>query len=107
MNENRKFWVTSAIAITALLISIVSTVFNEIRYAKNEQEAVYVTLKKFFGEYPISTTDDYSGIKGNGLINSIWEVILSNTGKSMVSIVEYNLWTVHQDGLVQYSGLKK
>ncbi len=57
MNENRKFWVTSAIAITALLISIVSTVFNEIRYAKNEQEAVYVTLKKFFGEYPISTTD--------------------------------------------------
>jgi hypothetical protein len=107
MNKNRKFWVTTAIAITALLISIVSTVFNEIRYAKNEQEAIYVTLKKFFGEYPISTTDDYSGIKGNGLINTIWEVILSNTGKSTVSIVEYNLWTVHQDGLVQYSGLNQ
>jgi len=105
MNENKKFCVTTAIAITALLISIVSTVFNEIRYAKNEQEAVYVTLKKFFGEYPVTITDDYSGIKGNGLINTIWEVILSNTGKSTVSIVEYNLWTVHQGGLVQYSGL--
>ncbi|MCK4794334.1 MAG: hypothetical protein KAV87_61975 [Desulfobacteraceae bacterium] len=107
MNEHRKFWVTTIIAIAALLISVVSTIFNEIRYAKNEQEAVYVTIKKFFGEYPISTTDDYSGIKGNGLINTIWEVILSNTGKSTVSIVEYDLWTVHQDGMVQYSGFNQ
>ena len=107
MNENRKFWMTTAVAIVALLISIVSTVVNEIRYAKNEQESVHVTLKKFFGEYPISTAGDYSGIKGNGLINTVWEVILSNTGKSTVSIIEYDLWTVHQDGLVQYSGLNQ
>ena len=37
MHENRKFWVTTAIAITALLISIASTVVNEIRYVKNRK----------------------------------------------------------------------
>ncbi len=107
MNENRKFWVTTVIAITALLISVTSAIFNEIRYVRSEREAVYVSLKKFFGEYPISTTNDYSGIKGNGLINTIWEAILSNTGKSTVSIIEYNLWTVHKGGMVQYSGLNQ
>jgi hypothetical protein len=107
MNENKKFWVTTVIAITALVISIVSTVVNEIRYIKNEKETVHITLKKFFGEYPISITDDHSGIKRNGLINTIWEVIISNTGKSTVSIIEYDLWTIYQGGLAQYYGLNQ
>jgi len=107
MNDNKKFWVTTAIAIMALVISIASTIVNEIRFIKNEQEAVYVTLKKFFGEYPISITDDYSGINRSGLINTVWEVIISNTGKSTVSIVEYDLWTIHLGGMAQYSGLNQ
>lgn len=107
MNEKRKFWITTAIAITALLISVISTVINEIRYTKNEQESLHVTLKKFFGEYPISTTNDYSGFNGNGLIKTVWEVILSNTGKSTASIIDYDVWMIHQDGLVQYSGFNQ
>ena len=107
MTENKKFWITTSIAITALLISITSTIFNEIRYAKNEQESVYVNFRRLFADYPVTIIDNYSGINRSGLINVTWEVIISNTGKYTTSITEYNLWAFHQDGLIQYSYLNQ
>lgn len=105
INEANKFWVTTSIAIIALLISIASVIVNEIRYIKKEQEAVYVTLTKAYSEYPTSTIATHSGIYRSGLINTIWEVVISNIGKSTVSIIKYDLLTIHDSNIVNYSNL--
>jgi hypothetical protein len=105
INGASKFWVTTSIAIIALVISIASVIVNEIRYIKNEQEAVYVTLTKAYSEYPTSTTTNHSGIYSSGLINTIWEVVISNIGKSPVSIIKYDLLTIHDSNILNYTDL--
>ncbi len=103
INEARKFWVTISIAIIALVISIASVIVNEIRYIKNEQEEVYISLTKAYSEYPTSTTTAHSGIYRSGLINTIWEVVISNIGKFPVSIIKYDLLTIHDSDIVNYT----
>lgn len=100
INKIKKMDSANIIASLALMISIFSTVLNEYRYYESEQESLRISVKEYKKEYPV--TFSTKGPGGSGLINTVWVVSVTNTGKQTLSLTESEFWYVQNGNAIQY-----
>ncbi len=93
-SEKEPFWKKNIIAFFALIISIGSLSFNVISYNNSHKENLKVSVSMVYDNYETSL----HSIGGSypSILDTYWEVILTNNGDKPLSIVDYDIQQVSQ-----------
>ena len=106
-SQTRATWIATVAAVVAIVISLFSLYeSHEARVAAFRDELI-IRARRPMGDTQISILNT-RGPLAFGAVRVPWEVLISNTGTSTVSITGYNVRQIQgKSGEVDYSGLDK
>ena len=106
-SQTRATWVASIVAALAFVVSIFSLYESHEARVAAVRDNVAVLVGRYTGDYPLGVQNTNEQMTF-GAVEAIWEMLVSNTGGSTVSITGYEVFQVaQQGGEIQYSGMDK
>lgn len=106
-SQTRAAWVASIIAAFALLISIFSLYESHEARLATVRDNVTFQIGRYLADYPLVVRKANENMT-LGAVEVLWEILISNTGGSTVSITGYEIFQVDpQGGQMMYSGMDK
>ncbi|KAF0220178.1 MAG: hypothetical protein FD174_1417 [Geobacteraceae bacterium] len=106
-SQTRATWVASIAATLALIVSLFSLYESHEARISAIRDNVTMQITRYTGDYPLVTRNGNEHLT-LGAVEVLWEVLLSNTGGSTVSLTGYEILQVAKEGgEILYTGMDR
>lgn len=100
-------WIASIVAALAFVVSLFSLYESHETRMTTIRDNVTFHVSRYTGDYPLGVKSTRGSMR-LGVVEALWEILVSNTGSGTVSLTGYEIYQVaQQGGEILYSGMDK